>query len=31
CQTVIPPEGSTSTGILSGCPSLDRESREAEV
>ncbi|KER21924.1 LOW QUALITY PROTEIN: hypothetical protein T265_14977 [Opisthorchis viverrini] len=27
----MPPEGSTRAGILSGCPSLDRGSREAEV
>ncbi|KER27792.1 hypothetical protein T265_05220 [Opisthorchis viverrini] len=27
----MPPEGSTRAGILPGCPSLDRESREAEV
>ncbi|KER26764.1 hypothetical protein T265_06046 [Opisthorchis viverrini] len=28
CQ---PPEGKTRAGILPGCPSLDRESRDAEV
>ncbi|KER22678.1 hypothetical protein T265_09300 [Opisthorchis viverrini] len=27
----MPPEGSTRAGILSGCPSLDRGSREAEA
>ncbi|GAA56361.1 hypothetical protein CLF_110705 [Clonorchis sinensis] len=27
----MPPEGSTRAGILPGCPSLDRGSREAEV
>ncbi|KAG5455344.1 hypothetical protein CSKR_105497 [Clonorchis sinensis] len=27
----MPPEGSTRTGILPGCPSLDRGSREAEA
>ncbi|KER33218.1 hypothetical protein T265_00905 [Opisthorchis viverrini] len=27
----MPPEGSTRAGILPGCPSLDRASREAEV
>ncbi|KAG5452240.1 hypothetical protein CSKR_112514 [Clonorchis sinensis] len=27
----MPPEGTTRAGILPGCPSLDRGSREAEV
>ncbi|KER32530.1 hypothetical protein T265_01407 [Opisthorchis viverrini] len=27
--TAVPPEGSTRAGILPGCPSLDRGSREA--
>ncbi|KER27728.1 hypothetical protein T265_05287 [Opisthorchis viverrini] len=31
CLTVIPPEGSTRTGILPGSPSLDKRSRDAEV
>ncbi|KER32163.1 hypothetical protein T265_12862, partial [Opisthorchis viverrini] len=31
CLAAIPPEGCTRAGILSGCPSLDRGSREAEV
>ncbi|KER27580.1 hypothetical protein T265_05397 [Opisthorchis viverrini] len=31
CLAAMPHEGSTRAGILSGCPSLDRESREAEV
>ncbi|KER32984.1 hypothetical protein T265_01071 [Opisthorchis viverrini] len=31
CLTAMPPEGSTRAGILPGCPSLDRGSREAEV
>ncbi|KAG5441437.1 hypothetical protein CSKR_107656 [Clonorchis sinensis] len=31
CLTAIPPEGNTRTWILSGCPSLDRGIREAEV
>ncbi|KAG5441989.1 hypothetical protein CSKR_110752 [Clonorchis sinensis] len=30
-QTAMPPEGSTRAGILPGCPSLDNESREAEI
>ncbi|KER22241.1 hypothetical protein T265_09609 [Opisthorchis viverrini] len=30
CPAAMPPEGSTRAGILPGCPSLDRESREAE-
>ncbi|KER19633.1 hypothetical protein T265_11645 [Opisthorchis viverrini] len=29
-STALPPEGSTRTGLLPGCPSLDSESREAE-
>ncbi|KAG5445894.1 hypothetical protein CSKR_109643 [Clonorchis sinensis] len=31
CLAAMPPEGSTRAGILPGCPSLDRGSREAEV
>ncbi|KER22160.1 hypothetical protein T265_09666 [Opisthorchis viverrini] len=31
CLTAMPPKGCTRAGILPGCPSLDRESREAEV
>ncbi|KER24257.1 hypothetical protein T265_08049 [Opisthorchis viverrini] len=31
CLTAIPPEGCTRVGILPGCPSLDRGSREAKV
>ncbi|KER27853.1 hypothetical protein T265_13717, partial [Opisthorchis viverrini] len=31
CLTALPPEGCTRAWILPGCPSLDRESREAEV
>ncbi|KAG5454321.1 hypothetical protein CSKR_109227, partial [Clonorchis sinensis] len=31
CLATTPPEGSTRAGILTGCPSLDRGSREAEV
>ncbi|KAG5442688.1 Arf guanine nucleotide exchange factor syt1, partial [Clonorchis sinensis] len=31
CLTTMPPEGSTRPGIMPGCPSLDRGSREAEV
>ncbi|KER33543.1 hypothetical protein T265_00652 [Opisthorchis viverrini] len=31
CLAAMPPEGSTRAGILSGCPSLDRGSRVAEV
>ncbi|KAG5450060.1 hypothetical protein CSKR_113375, partial [Clonorchis sinensis] len=31
CLTAMPPEGCTRAGILRGCPSLDRGSREAEV
>ncbi|KER23880.1 hypothetical protein T265_08342 [Opisthorchis viverrini] len=31
CLTAMPPEGSTRAGMLPGCPSLDREGREAEV
>ncbi|KER24667.1 hypothetical protein T265_07715 [Opisthorchis viverrini] len=31
CLTVTPPEESTRAGILPGCPSLDRGSREVEV
>ncbi|KER27956.1 hypothetical protein T265_05081 [Opisthorchis viverrini] len=31
CLTAAPPEGFTRAGILPGCPSLDRGSREAEV
>ncbi|KER22499.1 hypothetical protein T265_14836, partial [Opisthorchis viverrini] len=31
CLAAMPPEGSTSVGVLPGCPSLDRGSREAEV
>ncbi|KER20449.1 hypothetical protein T265_11011 [Opisthorchis viverrini] len=31
CLTAMPPEGCTRAGILPGCPSLDRGSREAEV
>ncbi|KER24453.1 hypothetical protein T265_14421, partial [Opisthorchis viverrini] len=31
CLTAMPPEGSPRAGILPGCPSLDRGSREAEV
>ncbi|KER27862.1 LOW QUALITY PROTEIN: hypothetical protein T265_13696 [Opisthorchis viverrini] len=31
CLAVMPREGSTRAGILSGCPSLDRGSRVAEV
>ncbi|KAG5443916.1 hypothetical protein CSKR_100832 [Clonorchis sinensis] len=31
CLAVMPPEGSTRAGILPGCPSLDRGSRDAEV
>ncbi|KAG5450137.1 hypothetical protein CSKR_112663, partial [Clonorchis sinensis] len=31
CLTAMLPEGSTRAGILPGCPSLDRGSREAEV
>ncbi|KER29044.1 hypothetical protein T265_04232 [Opisthorchis viverrini] len=31
CLTATPPEGCTRAGILTGCPSLDRGSREEEV
>ncbi|KER32508.1 hypothetical protein T265_12788, partial [Opisthorchis viverrini] len=31
CLAAMPHEGSTRTGILPGCPSLDRGSREADV
>ncbi|KER33312.1 hypothetical protein T265_00809 [Opisthorchis viverrini] len=31
CLAAMPPEESTRAGTLPGCPSLDRESREAEV
>ncbi|KER22701.1 hypothetical protein T265_09262 [Opisthorchis viverrini] len=31
CLAVIPSEGCTTAGILPGCPSLDRRSRETEV
>ncbi|KAG5453153.1 hypothetical protein CSKR_106980 [Clonorchis sinensis] len=31
CLTAMPPEGSARAGILPGCPSLDRGSREAQV
>ncbi|KER32885.1 hypothetical protein T265_01171 [Opisthorchis viverrini] len=31
CLAAMPPKGSTRAGILPGCPSLDRESRVAEV
>ncbi|KAG5452497.1 hypothetical protein CSKR_103297 [Clonorchis sinensis] len=31
CLAATPPEGSMRAGILPGCPSLDRGSREAEV
>ncbi|GAA53566.1 ATP-binding cassette transporter [Clonorchis sinensis] len=31
CLAAMPPEGSTRAGILPGCPSLDRGSREAEA
>ncbi|KER22850.1 hypothetical protein T265_09126 [Opisthorchis viverrini] len=31
CLAAMPPEGCTRVGILPGCPSLDRGSREAEV
>ncbi|KER21882.1 hypothetical protein T265_14990, partial [Opisthorchis viverrini] len=31
CLTVMPPKGCTRAGILPGCPSLGRRSREAEV
>ncbi|KAG5455056.1 hypothetical protein CSKR_109927 [Clonorchis sinensis] len=31
CLAVMPPEGCTRAGILPGCPSLDRGSRDAEV
>ncbi|KER26466.1 hypothetical protein T265_06318 [Opisthorchis viverrini] len=31
CLTAMLPEGNTRAKILSGCPSLDRRSREAEV
>ncbi|KAG5454002.1 hypothetical protein CSKR_102085 [Clonorchis sinensis] len=31
CLAAMPPEGCTRAEILPGCPSLDRESREAEV
>ncbi|KAG5453453.1 hypothetical protein CSKR_100533 [Clonorchis sinensis] len=31
CLAAMPPEGSTRAGILPGCPSLDRGSREAEL
>ncbi|KAG5453770.1 Endoplasmic reticulum-Golgi intermediate compartment protein 3 [Clonorchis sinensis] len=31
CLAAMPPEGSTRTEILPGCPSLDRRSRKAEV
>ncbi|KAG5451599.1 hypothetical protein CSKR_110880, partial [Clonorchis sinensis] len=31
CLAAVPPKGSTRAGILSGCPSLDRGSRESEV
>ncbi|KAG5453182.1 hypothetical protein CSKR_112744, partial [Clonorchis sinensis] len=31
CLAAMPSEGSTRTGILPGCPSLDRRGREAEV
>ncbi|KAG5448981.1 Arginine/serine-rich coiled-coil protein 2 [Clonorchis sinensis] len=31
CLAAMPPEGSTRAGILRGCPSLDRGSREAEA
>ncbi|KER30208.1 hypothetical protein T265_03360 [Opisthorchis viverrini] len=31
CLTAMPPEGCTRAGILSGCPSLDKGSRKAEV
>ncbi|KER25423.1 hypothetical protein T265_07105 [Opisthorchis viverrini] len=30
-SAAMPPEGSTRAGILPGCPSIDRRSREAEV
>ncbi|KAG5446642.1 hypothetical protein CSKR_108301, partial [Clonorchis sinensis] len=31
CLAAMPPEGSTSAGILPGCPGLDRRSRDAEI
>ncbi|KAG5444787.1 hypothetical protein CSKR_113920 [Clonorchis sinensis] len=31
CLAAMPPKGSTRAGILPGCPSPDRGSREAEV
>ncbi|KAG5453162.1 hypothetical protein CSKR_106990, partial [Clonorchis sinensis] len=31
CLAAMPPKGSTRAGILPGCPSLDRGSREAEA
>ncbi|KER27413.1 hypothetical protein T265_05520 [Opisthorchis viverrini] len=31
CLATIPPEGSTSAGILPGCPSLDKGSRETRI
>ncbi|KAG5452742.1 hypothetical protein CSKR_102171 [Clonorchis sinensis] len=31
CLTAMPPKESTRAGVLPGCPSLDRRSREAEV
>ncbi|KAG5446665.1 hypothetical protein CSKR_112978 [Clonorchis sinensis] len=31
CLTAMPPEGSTRAGMLPGCPSLDKDSRETEI
>ncbi|KER19681.1 hypothetical protein T265_11609 [Opisthorchis viverrini] len=31
CLAIMPAEGGTKAGLLPGCPSLDRSSRDAEV